>query len=183
MHAFDRYLLVPFVHEVVWLNDRRYKRIGRTGADEAATVRAQLIEPELDDRDSFRSIRCIVSEGKIKLDIGSGAEIPRVDEAVHDCWTDGAHARTPQGPFGRLADNREPVHVARFDSLYANDHVDHIVVLQARPDAGQFMNDRKPELRKQRRRTHTGQLEELRRIGGPGAENHFAASCYVPMRM
>src|SRR5262245_28718705 len=70
MHAIDRRLLVPFVHEIVGLDDGRRKRIGRTGTDEAATVRAQLIEPDLDDRNSFRSIRSIVSEGKIKLNIG-----------------------------------------------------------------------------------------------------------------
>src|ERR1700730_1013145 len=67
--------LVVFVHQVVGLNNRSAKGIGRAGSDEPGALRSQLIETELNNGESFGWGVGIISERDIELDIGSRAKV------------------------------------------------------------------------------------------------------------
>src|SRR6266446_3652760 len=45
--------LVPFVCKIVGLNDRSLEGIGGASPDESGAVRPQLVEAQLEDRESF----------------------------------------------------------------------------------------------------------------------------------
>ena len=54
--------------------------------------------------------------------------------------------------------------------------MDHVVVLQVRADARQFMNDSNPKVLEQRSRTDTRDLQQLRRVRRPRGKDYLAAS-------
>src|SRR5260370_35342385 len=76
--AVDNNTLVPFVHEIVGLNDRGTEGIGRARADESSALRPQLIESGLEDGKAFQGVVRIIPNGKIQLNIRRGERIRRI---------------------------------------------------------------------------------------------------------
>ena len=84
----------------------------------------------------------IIPNGKIQLNIRSGGKIPRIGETVDERRTNCENARTAEDPFGAFPKQSQAAPADRLDALHPDDEMDHVVVLQVRADAGQFMQDR-----------------------------------------
>ena len=179
--------LIPWVGQIVGLDQRRIRRVGRAQANVATAFRALLARAATHAGEIIQRIgtTLLVAAGREQhLDIAALQLRPRFP--VHmdqrraerdDAGPPGQPARDfhAESPTARAFIERDRVARAR-------NHAHGEVVAQVLAHPGQVLQHLDAELPQLLRRPDAGQLQQLRRVEGACTDDHFAAGAHLAAR-
>src|SRR3984957_17958118 len=187
LHAGDNDAAIKLGGEIVGLDDRLRKRIGRADADIAAAFGALLPGGDRHARQIFqRALHAflVTRRRERQLQVGAFGGLAGMPEAIDHGRRQRQQAAPGRRPFDGFADQIEaaPALVDGLDVLDARDRARRVVILQALADAGQRMTHLDAVRSQQLRRTDAGQLQKLRRVIGAAGQNHLFRRAHLMQR-
>ncbi len=179
LHAGEQHAPVALLHQIIRLDDRCLERVGRLGAH-VSFARGALLPGR--HRHAGLTLELplhalhVARRRERELQVGIGDIGLRAPEAIDVRRAHRQHALAQEHPLGDLSGEPHPAHhlVDGLDVLHACTEARRVVVAQVLAHARQRMLHRDAERGQQLRRADAGQLHQLRRVVGPGTQDHLA---------